>query len=135
LDALSGEAAGGVNTWDNEPSCPRNTAKAAGDTKSLSEYVETYAQDQNLWANDFIAAYEKLLSTGYGPGELNDGPEVLGIGKTTCGQYKVKKEGWNYGCQLASSESSSSTSSGKGSSSSTDTSTDTSSGKGGKGSS
>merc|ERR1711957_436303 len=144
LDARNGPAAGGVNTWDNEPQCPRNTAMDAGEAESLSDYVEKYAQDQNLWANDFIAAFEKLLTTGYGSGELTDAPVVLGFGKTTCAQYKVKGAGWNYGCQLASSESSggsssSGSSSGKGGgspssgSSSSGSSSDSSSGKGGKG--
>lgn len=121
LDALSGAEYGGVNTWDNEPNCPRNNAKDAGDAESLSDYVEKYGADQNVWANDFIAAFEKLLTTGYEPSKLQAGPEVLGFGKTTCGQYKVKGTGWNYGCQLAESEADAGSSSGGG----------TSSGKGG----
>lgn len=101
LDALTGAASGGVNTWDTEPRCPRNNAKEEGDEKSLSDYVELYAENQDIWANDFLAAYEKMLSNGYEPGELREGPQVLGIGKATCGQIKLKgKQGWNYGCAL-----------------------------------
>lgn len=92
---------GGINTWDNEPQCPPNSAKEEGDDKSLSDYVELYATNQNAWANDFFAAFQKMLHTGYAEGELVEGPQVFGIGKATCGQIKLKgKRGWNYGCGL-----------------------------------
>jgi hypothetical protein len=83
LDSL-GPLQGGINTWDMEPKCGRNNDKDPGDTNSMSDYVEKYAEEQDVWAADFFAVLHKVQTIGYAEANLLVGPDVLGIGRTKC---------------------------------------------------
>jgi len=87
LDILN-SAQGGINTWDTEPLCGRNNEKDPGDVMSMSDYVEIYAEEQDLWVTDFFAAMHKMQTNGYAEDELTEGPDVLGIGRTKCERLK-----------------------------------------------
>ena len=63
------------NWHEGDPDCPMNTMKVpAGKGKQIYKYFEDYAKNQNLWINDFIAVYEKMLQNGFKNSELIDGP-------------------------------------------------------------
>merc|ERR1712039_578688 len=40
----------------------------------LSEIMEDYATNQDLWLGDFIAAFERMTRNGYEDGDLTDAP-------------------------------------------------------------
>ena len=42
--------------------------------KTNRETVEQYADDQPRWMSDFVFAWEKFSSNGYGNGDLVQGP-------------------------------------------------------------
>eukprot|EP00931_Biecheleriopsis_adriatica_P017728 TRINITY_DN12603_c0_g2_i1.p1 TRINITY_DN12603_c0_g2~~TRINITY_DN12603_c0_g2_i1.p1 ORF type:complete len:980 (-),score=132.53 TRINITY_DN12603_c0_g2_i1:112-2691(-) len=46
--------------------CPKNKDLYPGDTMSLSEHVERFADDQGAWIEEFLPAMEKMISNGYG---------------------------------------------------------------------
>jgi len=59
---------------DGQPQCNLQTEKQSND-KPLHKIIEDYARDQAIWIRDFIPAFEKMLSNGYAPHELTDGPD------------------------------------------------------------
>jgi len=59
---------------DGQPQCNLQTEKQSND-KPLHKIIEDYARDQAIWIRDFIPAFEKMLSNGYAPNELTDGPD------------------------------------------------------------
>jgi len=77
-----------VEFYSTEPLCPKTQLNDGKGTKSMSELVEEYADNQNGWAKDFYDAWEKMLSNGYA--ELTPGPDVLGIGRANCRMLKRK---------------------------------------------
>jgi hypothetical protein len=52
------------------PQCGKNMIENPGDGKTMSEIVEEYADSQTKWANDFIAALQKMLTNGADPEDL-----------------------------------------------------------------
>ena len=54
------------------PQCDLNKIEEPLGAKPSHEIVEEYAKDQNAWIADFIHAMEKMMSNGYGNGELID---------------------------------------------------------------
>merc|ERR1712110_1055509 len=91
-------AQGGLNTWDTEPHCPRNSETDEGDTASMSDYVELYAENQDVWVADFYQVLEKVLHNGYEVDELTEGANIFGIDRTTC-----ERQGKLFTCTLNSS--------------------------------
>eukprot|EP00927_Polykrikos_kofoidii_P039904 TRINITY_DN3419_c0_g1_i1.p1 TRINITY_DN3419_c0_g1~~TRINITY_DN3419_c0_g1_i1.p1 ORF type:complete len:567 (-),score=86.90 TRINITY_DN3419_c0_g1_i1:29-1729(-) len=53
------------------PDCPLQDL-LSNDGKKMYEIVDEYAEDQNIWANDFIAALEKMLANGNADGNLRE---------------------------------------------------------------
>jgi len=45
--------------------CPKNTYTYPGDSKTLSQHVEDFADDQGVWVEEFIPTMEKMISNGY----------------------------------------------------------------------
>jgi len=54
--------------------CNLQTAKQSHD-KPVHAIIVDYAKNQAVWMRDFIPAFEKMLSNGYAPNELSDGPD------------------------------------------------------------
>jgi len=94
LDTLN-SLEGGLNTWDTEPNCGRNNEKDPDDPNSMSDYVEKYAEEQDVWAADFFEVLHKVQTTGYVDADLLVGPDVLGIGRVKC-----ERTGRKFACVL-----------------------------------
>ena len=60
------------NTLIVKPNCPKQDSDD-GTGQELWKTVEEYADDQELWINDFILAFEKMQANGYK--SLNQGPK------------------------------------------------------------
>jgi len=60
--------------------CGRTTYAPEGET--TSSIVDLFADDHDLWAEQFLNAWEKMIGNGYTDGELVDGPQngLLGYG-------------------------------------------------------
>ena len=54
--------------------CPKNPLAIPEGSTPVSQVMEEYAQDQDKWVQDFLSAYQKMLSNGYSAGELQDSP-------------------------------------------------------------
>jgi len=54
--------------------CPLNDRSLPDDDKPVSEIIADYADSQDLWVNDFIGAFEKMMRNGYQDGDLTDAP-------------------------------------------------------------
>jgi hypothetical protein len=68
--------------------CPKNEEVADPITqKKMYQLVEDYADDQELWVQDFKVAMEKMIANGYSSSDLSDGPDVFGS------KYLCEKEG------------------------------------------
>ena len=50
--------------------CPKQGYTYPGDTQTLAEHFERFADDQGAWIDEFIPALEKMLANGYSQGEL-----------------------------------------------------------------
>ena len=61
-----------------EMDCPLNDRRMPETDKSVSEIIQDYAEDQGLWLSDFIEAFEKMVSNGYGDGDLTSAPASWG---------------------------------------------------------
>lgn len=59
-----------------EKGCKLQDFKAAGETMQMHEYVEIFAQDQNLWANEYMAVWTKTMQNGYETSQLTNLPHV-----------------------------------------------------------
>jgi len=53
-----------------ENDCERQGYVYPGDTKSLADHVEVFADDKSAWIEEFIPTYEKMISNGYDASEL-----------------------------------------------------------------
>ena len=42
--------------------------------------MDEYATDHDIWANDFLSAWQKIGTNGYQGDELHDGPESSWLG-------------------------------------------------------
>jgi hypothetical protein len=58
----------------SEPTCPFNFAADPGDSP-VNGIIDSYAEDPAAWMADFVPAYEKMMSNGYGTSELVAAPE------------------------------------------------------------
>lgn len=61
------------NEWTDEgcpANCDRNDYQYPGDTLTLSDHVDRYADDQDLWIREFIPVMEKMINNGYEDGTL-----------------------------------------------------------------
>ena len=54
--------------------CPLNDRRMPEDDKAVSEIMEDYATNQDLWLGDFISAFERMTRNGYEDGDLTDAP-------------------------------------------------------------
>ena len=45
------------------------------DGEKAHEVIESFADDHDVWARDFLDAFEKMQANGYDAGELSVGPE------------------------------------------------------------
>ena len=54
-----------------KPNCPKQDSDD-GTGQELWKTVEEYADDQELWINDFVSAFEKMQANGYK--SLQQGP-------------------------------------------------------------
>merc|ERR1712070_272688 len=54
--------------------CPADCAKQdyryPGDAMTLADHVERFAEDQAAWVEEFLPTMEKMISNGYGQGDL-----------------------------------------------------------------
>jgi len=50
--------------------CPRQDYKYPGDSLSLADHVERYADDQDAWIQEFIPVMEKMIANGYTENDL-----------------------------------------------------------------
>jgi len=82
---------GEIDFYQTRPECPDNreyTARFVDQNgiliNTMAGWVRYYADNQDAWANDFYEALEKMLNNGYAMGSLVDGPDVLGIERSTC---------------------------------------------------
>merc|ERR1712107_376658 len=61
------------NSW-TQKACPadfsRQDYRYPGDTNSLADYIDHYAENQEDWINDFIPAMEKMIANGYNRNDL-----------------------------------------------------------------
>ena len=48
--------------------------------KPIHEVMDEYATDHDVWIDDFLDAWPRMQSNGYGSGELKDGPESSWLG-------------------------------------------------------
>jgi len=73
----------GDSLWKAEsPHCEKQQIKNPEDGMAMYQIVEEYADNQQIWATDFIAALEKMLSNGAEPGSLKQEyvfPEVSSL--------------------------------------------------------
>lgn len=61
-----------------EDVCAPNDMKDQSSSMTMNELVNHYADNQDVWINDFYDAWEKMLENGYG-NNLKLGPDVIGI--------------------------------------------------------
>jgi len=54
--------------------CPLNDRRLPEDDKPVSEIITNYADSLDLWVNDFIKAFEKMVRNGYEDGDLTAAP-------------------------------------------------------------
>ena len=54
--------------------CPLNDRRLPESDKSVSEIIQDYADNQDQWVAEFIAAFEKMTRNGYNDGDLTDAP-------------------------------------------------------------
>merc|ERR1712131_182574 len=70
---------GKVNTTDTirrayHMNCPLNDRRLPKEDNTVSGIISEYADNQDLWVDEFIAAFEKMMRNGYQDGELTDAP-------------------------------------------------------------
>ena len=75
-----------MDTWTNENlhkddrrrafqmACPLNDRKLPESDKSVSEIIQDYADDQDLWIGEFMQAFEKMVANGYDDSALTLAP-------------------------------------------------------------
>ena len=70
-DPSTGWIDGGKSTW---PEC--GLEEYAPEGEMLYEIVDEFADDQQIWMDNFVPTFEKMLSNGYGADsmDLADGP-------------------------------------------------------------
>ena len=54
--------------------CPLNDRSLPESDKPVSDIVQDYADNQDQWVSEFMAAFEKMTRNGYTEGELTDAP-------------------------------------------------------------
>jgi len=54
--------------------CPLNDRRLPKEDNTVSGIISEYAENQDLWVNEFIGAFEKMMRNGYQDGELTDAP-------------------------------------------------------------
>ena len=57
-----------TNVWDwyrADPQCGLNKLEVPAGSTPLHQIFEEYATDQDKWMDDFVPAFEKMLSNGY----------------------------------------------------------------------
>jgi len=59
-------------SWTEPNECPLNMHNTSDGV--LHEVTERLAEDHDLWAKHFLAAFEKMIQNGYDQEELQDGP-------------------------------------------------------------
>ena len=57
----------------NPNGCPLNDAMDISGLK-MHEIVEAFAEDQQLWINEFVPVFQKMQENGYGSGSLSSSP-------------------------------------------------------------
>jgi len=63
-----------INNVKMEPLCPPNKLAEPPGSQPLHEIFEEFADNQQSFVNEFVPALEKMLSNGYGAGDLTQGP-------------------------------------------------------------
>ena len=56
------------------------TTSTSDDGEKLTKIMDEYATDHDIWANDFLSAWQKIGTNGYQGDELHDGPESSWLG-------------------------------------------------------
>ena len=75
-----------------DPQCPPNTRQVPEGSMPLNEIFELFAKDQNAWLEEFVPAFEKMISNGYD--DLVQGPNQFdGI---VCNRGKRFAIEWEY---------------------------------------
>eukprot|EP01063_Lacrimia_lanifica_P012945 TRINITY_DN1963_c0_g1_i1.p1 TRINITY_DN1963_c0_g1~~TRINITY_DN1963_c0_g1_i1.p1 ORF type:complete len:854 (+),score=199.95 TRINITY_DN1963_c0_g1_i1:51-2612(+) len=64
-----------INGRRAEPQCPFQTMQIPSGSTPLHEMVEEFADHQDRWVAAFVPAFEKMLANGYGPNDLQAGPD------------------------------------------------------------
>jgi len=70
---------GNVNSQDDvrrayHMNCPLNDRRLPETDKPVSDIITDYAENQDQWVAEFIAAFEKMTRNGYNDGDLTDAP-------------------------------------------------------------
>merc|ERR1711971_234588 len=82
--------------WKNSAVVDCNKNSYAPEGEALSEIVEDFADNPNIWFKDFLTAYDKMSRTGYSDEELTQGP-VTWIG-AKCELKRIKRRGKVWQC-------------------------------------
>ena len=56
------------------------TKSTSEDGEKLTKIMDEYANDHDIWADDFLSAWQKISTNGYQKDELHDGPESSWLG-------------------------------------------------------
>lgn len=68
----------GTNGTKGEVGCKKQSLQMPSGSKSLSEIVQEFADDQSAWLKEFVPAYEQMLANGYDPNlDFTEGPDYM----------------------------------------------------------
>ena len=78
--------------YTDDVNCQLNKMQVPSGSTPMHEIYEEYAADQQKWIEDYVPTFEKMISNGYGAGELTNAPDHY----TNVICPRPKENGWSY---------------------------------------